>query len=169
MATSENPSVVNTMCISSFHYTHVITFRKLQLNKRGDWRRQTAKMKCDIEKKWNRSGCTTFALSASWSHGLLAQFVRMSDRVSGCGFKSHSSQHSVATSENLSLVNPICISWFSKTHVIKYRKLRLNKRGDWRTQTAEIKCDTGQMMKLEWLYKIGSEWKLKPWPNSSVC
>lgn len=160
--------MVKIIRITSFSNTPVIPYRKLWLKKCGDWPRQTAKMKCDTEKKWNWSGCTTFALSASWSHGLLAQFVRMSDRVSGCGFKSHSSQHSVATSENLSLVNPICISWFSKTHVIKYRKLRLNKRSDWRTQTAEIKCDTGQMTKSEWLYKIGSEWKLKPWSNSSV-
>ena len=32
---------------------------------------------------------------------------------------------------------------------ITYRKLRLNKRGDWRRQTAEMKCDTEQTMKLE--------------------
>ena len=30
-ATSNNPSVVNTICIRSFRYTHVITSRKLQL------------------------------------------------------------------------------------------------------------------------------------------
>ena len=36
MATSKNPSVVNAICISSFHYTHVITYRKLRLNKRGN-------------------------------------------------------------------------------------------------------------------------------------
>ena len=32
---------------------------------------------------------------------------------------------------------------------ITYRKLRLNKRDDWRRQTAEMKCDTEQTMKLK--------------------
>ena len=31
IATSNNPSVVNTICISSFRYTHVITYRRFQL------------------------------------------------------------------------------------------------------------------------------------------
>ena len=31
IATSKNPSVVNTICISSFRYTHVITSRKFRL------------------------------------------------------------------------------------------------------------------------------------------
>ena len=39
--TSNNTSVVNTIYISSFCYTLVITSRKFQLNKRGDWRRLT--------------------------------------------------------------------------------------------------------------------------------
>ena len=30
-----------------------------------------------------------------------------------------------------------------------YRKPRLNKRGDWRRQTEEMKCGTEQTMKLE--------------------
>ena len=30
-----------------------------------------------------------------------------------------------------------------------YRKSRLNKRGDWRRQTEEMKCGTEQTMKLE--------------------
>ena len=47
-------------------YTHVITYRKLKLNKHGDWRRQTAEIKCDTEQ----------------THGLIAQFVRESERNS---------------------------------------------------------------------------------------
>ena len=31
VATSNNASVLNTICISSFRYTHVITSRKFQL------------------------------------------------------------------------------------------------------------------------------------------
>ena len=46
------------------------------------------------------------------------------------------------------------------THVITCRKLQLNKRGHCRRQTAERKCDTEQTIKLEWLYKAGSECEL---------
>ena len=31
-----------------------------------------------------------------------------------------------------------------------------------------MKLDTEQMMKLEQLYKVGSEYDLNSWPNSSV-
>ena len=33
---------------------------------------------------------------------------------------------------------------------------------------AKMKSDTEQTMKLEWLYKIGSECKLSSWSDSSV-
>ena len=33
---------------------------------------------------------------------------------------------------------------------------------------AEMKCGTEQTMKLEWLYKVGSECELNSWPDSSV-
>ena len=36
----------------------------------------------------------------------------------------------------------------------------INTRHDLPRQTAEMKCDTEQIMKLEWLYKIGPECKL---------
>ena len=32
----------------------------------------------------------------------------------------------------------------------------------------EMNCDTEQTMKLEKLYKIGSEYELNSWPDSSV-
>ena len=35
--------------------------------------------------------------------------------------------------------------------------------------TTEIKTDTEQTMKLESLYKIGSESELNSWPDSLVC
>ena len=40
--------------------------------------------------------------------------------------------------------------------------------GDLRRQTGEMKCDIEQTMKLEWLYKAGSECELSSWPDSSV-
>ena len=33
---------------------------------------------------------------------------------------------------------------------------------------AEMEPNTEQTMKLEWLYKVGSECELNSWPNSSV-
>ena len=33
---------------------------------------------------------------------------------------------------------------------------------------AEIKLDTKQTMKLEWLYKVGSECEVNSWPDSSI-
>ena len=33
---------------------------------------------------------------------------------------------------------------------------------------AEMEVDTEQTMKLEWLYKVGSEFELNSWPDSSV-
>ena len=87
---------------------------------------------------------------------------------SGYRFKCHSGQLSIATSRNPSVVNTICISSFSNTHVIMYRKLSLNKHGDLLRPTSEMKCDTEHMVKLEWLYKVGHEYKLNTWPDSSV-
>ena len=43
---------------------------------------------------------------------------------SGRGFKSHSGQLSIATSNNPSLVNTICIISFRYTHVITSRKFQ---------------------------------------------
>ena len=67
----------------------------------------------------------------------------------GCGFKSHSSQLSIATSKNPSVVNTICISSFRYTHVITSRKFRLKQT--WRLTKAmtEMKPYTEETMQLE--------------------
>ena len=65
-----------------YRYTHVITSRNFRLNKRGDWRRQQPKWNLTLNKRWNWSSCTKLALSASWTHGLIAQSVRASERNS---------------------------------------------------------------------------------------
>ena len=79
IATSKNPSVVNTICIDSLHY-NVITCARLHLtSKCGDWRRQKTEIKPEhCTKRWNWSSCTKLALRASCSHGLIAQSVRAS-------------------------------------------------------------------------------------------
>ena len=40
----------------------------------GDWRRQRPKWNLTLSKQWRWSGCTMLALSASWTHGLIAQW-----------------------------------------------------------------------------------------------
>ena len=49
-------------------------------------------------------------------NGLITQSTLASEQnlvVVGCGFKSHSNQHFIATSKNSSVVNTIFICWFS--------------------------------------------------------
>ena len=68
---------------------------------------------------------------------------------SGCGFKSHSSQLSIATLKNPPVVNKICISSFRDTHVIISRTFQLKKTWQLPKAIAEMESDTEQTMKLE--------------------
>ena len=78
----------------------------------------------------------------------------------GRGLKSLSGQLSIATSNNPSLVNIICINSFRYTHVIVSIKFRL-KQTWWLTKAIDkMISDSEQTMKLEWLYKLGSECEL---------
>ena len=121
-----------------------------------------------LNKWWNWSYCTKMALSSSWNHVVIAQSVRASERVSRCGFKFHSRWLSIGSSQNPSVVNTTCISWFSNTHVITHRKLWLNKRGYWRLQTAKMKRSTEEIMKLECLCNVVCECELNTGSDSSV-
>ena len=96
--------------------------------------------------------------------------VRNSARreISRHRLKSHSGQLSTAFSENLSMVNTICISSFRDTPVITYRKHRLKETWWLTKKIAETKCSTEQTMKLEKLYKVCSECDLNSWPDSPV-
>ena len=47
-------------------------------------------------------------------------------------------------------------------------KFRLKQTCRQTQAITEIKCDTEQTMKLEWLYKVESECELNSWPDSSV-
>ena len=49
IATSKNPSVMNTICINSFRYTHVITSTKFRLKQAWRLTKAMAEMKCDTE------------------------------------------------------------------------------------------------------------------------
>ena len=117
---------------------------------RGDWRTQKAQMKRDTEQTMKLKQLYQVGSECelnSWPDSSVGENVWT--EFSSRGFKSHSGQLSIATSKNLSVLNTICISSFCYTHTITYRKLRLKKRGDWRRQTAEMKCATEQTMKLE--------------------
>ena len=71
------------------------------------------------------------------------------EKFSGRGFKSHSGQLSIATSNNPSVVNIICINSFRYTHVITSTTFRLKQRWRLKKAIAKMKCDTEQTMKLE--------------------
>ena len=49
IATSKNPWVMNTICINSFCYTHVITSTKIQWKQTWWLTKAIAEMKCDTE------------------------------------------------------------------------------------------------------------------------
>ena len=51
-------------------------------NKRGDWRRQWPKLNLTLNKRWNWNSCKKFALTTSWTHGLIAQLFRVSEQNS---------------------------------------------------------------------------------------
>ena len=161
--------MVITIFIGSFSNLHVITDTKLRLYRRGHWRIQTSETKCDTEHimklKWLYKNSSECELN-SWPDSGVGYSLR--SRFSGCEFKSHLGQLSIATSKNPPVLKTICISSFSNAHVIAYRKPGLNKRGNWRRETAETKYNTEQIMKLEWHNKVGSECELNSWPDSSV-
>ena len=60
----------------------LITSRIFWLNKRGDRGRQQRKWKLRLNKRWNWSSCKKLALTASWTHGVIAQSVRASEQNS---------------------------------------------------------------------------------------
>ena len=65
LAASKNCSVVNTIYISSWRYTPMITLTKFQLNKRSDGRRQQPKWNLTLNKRWNWSSCSKLAVRGS--------------------------------------------------------------------------------------------------------
>ena len=79
---SKNPSVVNTICIIHSATLMRLPQENLNQSKRGDWRRPQPKWNLTLNKWWNWNSCPKLALSASWTHDLIAQSVRASERNS---------------------------------------------------------------------------------------
>ena len=96
IATSNNPSVVNFICIRSFRYTHVITSRKFQI--KTNVVTDEGNSQNEI-RNWTNDEIGVAAQSWFW--------VRV--ELSVHGLKSYSSQLSIATSNNPSVVNTILI------------------------------------------------------------
>ena len=95
------------MCINSFCYTHVITCTRFRLKQMWRLTGTMAEMKSELwTKRWNWSSCTKLALSASWTHGLIAQPFRASEWNL---VVQNSGQLSVAIPKNSSVVNTIHI------------------------------------------------------------
>ena len=88
---------------------------KFDQNKRGDWQRQQPKWNVTLNKRWNWSNCIKLALSAIWTHGLIAQSVGASESnsvVVSLNPTKHSDQPSIATSKNPSVVNTTSVHIF---------------------------------------------------------
>ena len=84
------------------------------------------------------------AMVASWTYGLVAQSVRAWERnslVVGLNPTQANFQE---------LLQRISQWWIPyESGYRKLQKTSINKRGDWGRQTAEMKCDIDQTMKLE--------------------
>ena len=160
---------MNTICINSFRYTHVISWTKFRLKETCWLTKAIAEMKCESEQTMKLEELYKVGSESelnSWPDSSVHQSVWM--EFSGYGFKSQSDQLSVATSKNPSVVNTRCSNSFRYTHVITSTKYRLKQTWRLTKAIAEIKCDTEQTMKLEELYKVGSEWELNSWLDRPV-
>ena len=149
-ATSKNPSVMNTICITSFRYTDVITSTKLRLKHTWRLTKAIAEMKCDTEQTMKLQElykvCSEYELN-SWPDSSVGWSVWT--ELTGRSFKFHSRQLSIVTSENPSVMNTISINSFRHTYVITSTKLRLKQTLRLTKAIAEMKCDTEETMKLE--------------------
>ena len=80
ITTSENPSVMNTICINHF-IAKVITCVRFCLKQMWWLTKAIAEMKCKHwTKKWNWSSCTKLTLRSIWTHGLMAHLVKVSEQ-----------------------------------------------------------------------------------------
>ena len=67
--------------VSIHSATNVINCAKFRLKQIWRLTKAMAKVKCKHwTKRWNWSSCTKFGLSVSWTHGLIVQSVKVSER-----------------------------------------------------------------------------------------
>ena len=112
------------------------------------------------------------ALNASWTHDRTAQPVRQSELrsvVAGSN-PTHANLYiyiSFCYIYYIILLQFIYIS-FCYTHLITSKRFQLKQTWRLTKPLAEIKPDIEQMMKLEQLYKVGPECRLRSWYDRSV-
>ena len=127
---------MNTIYISSFRYTHVITSIKFWLKQTWRLTKAIAETKSTLNKCWNWSSCTKLALSARWTHNLIARPVRPSDQLS------------MTNSNNPSVVNTICISSFLFAYVIT--SINFWFKQTWRLTKANPKWNVTPNKRWSW-------------------
>ena len=57
---------------------------------------------------------------------------------------------------------------FRNTHVITSSKFKFKQTRQLMKAIANMKLDTEETIKLEWVHKVDSECELNSWPDSSV-
>ena len=111
----KNASVVNTIYIDWFRYERDYLCEislKYFATDEGNGRNEM----WTLDKTWNWSSCRKLALSASWTHGLIAQSARASER-NAVMFKSHSGQFFIATSKILQWWIPYVYIYILYTYI----------------------------------------------------
>lgn len=116
---SKNPSVLNTICITSISlpsWDYLCKF-STKIDVPTD-EGNSPSVIGTLNKKWNWSSCRKVVLSAKWTHGLRAQLVG----ASGGGLQSHSGQLSITISTHIYtsvLLNFYYISYTQTYMIIK--------------------------------------------------
>ena len=110
---------------------------------------------------YNWSGCTKLSLRATWT--LVASQLSWLERLNRIQWlwvqvPSQSGQLSIAIIWDCSVVNTICISSFRYADMIYLYKISIKWAWRLTKAMAEMKSNTEQVMKLEWLLKVGSDW-----------
>ena len=75
-------SYIFTICIIHSATLMWLPQKNFSESKCGNWRRQWLTWNLTLNKQWNWSSCIKLVVSASWTHGLIAQSVRMSKQNS---------------------------------------------------------------------------------------
>ena len=152
LATWKNLSVVNTICISSFRYScDYLKKSSIKVNMTtGEGKQLNGNV--TLNKRWNWSSCTKLALNGSWTHHLIVQFVRASER------------NSVAVASNLTEINLLKLLqrifqwWILYVSVHSPTLIWLLTRN-----FDKINVTTDECKQLKWNVALNKRW------NSSSC
>ena len=125
--------------------TNVITFGRFSLKQMWRLTKAMTKMKCEHwTKRWNCQSCTKMALSGSWTQGLIAQFIRASERNSVV-VVSNPTQTDFLLLLQKSFSGEYHIYWLIPLLTrLPVQDFPSSKSGDWRRQWPKWNVNTGQ-------------------------